>query len=138
MILYPDLDRREQKVPAARRCQIARGRDLAQILQHRFLTLRNIDREVERDPGTDRDREVADPGHRQIGEDGLAEIERASRDTHCGRPQGSCGATARLLSACRCCPTNARRRPALPAARVRSGIAQRGFFPQPLAAVGLE
>ena len=73
----PHLDRRQHVVPAARRGEVEGRRDLAQVVQHRLLALRDVDREVQRHAGADGHREVADPGHRQVGEDLLAEAEGA-------------------------------------------------------------
>ena len=77
-ILHANLDGSQHVVPTAGCRQIESGRDLAQVVQHRFLALGNVDGEVQRNTGADRDRKVAHPGHGQVGEDGLAEHEGPS------------------------------------------------------------
>jgi len=47
-------------------------------MQHRFLPLGNVDGEVQRNTGADRDRKVTHPGHGQIGKDVLAKGEGAT------------------------------------------------------------
>lgn len=68
----------QQVVPATRRGKIKCWRDLAQIVQHRFLPLWNVDYEAKRNSGRHRHREIAHPGNRQIGQDGFIETKGAA------------------------------------------------------------
>ena len=77
-VFHPHVHGGEHVVPAARRGQVERGRDLAQVVQHRLLPLGHVDGEAQRDAGADGEGEVADPRHRQVGENRFAEAEGAA------------------------------------------------------------
>ena len=70
-----DLHVGEHRIPAPRRSEVDGGGDLAQVVQHSFLALGNVDGEAQGDAGGQREDEVADPGHGQIGHQLIAGAE---------------------------------------------------------------
>src|SRR5437899_2080652 len=63
-----DLDGGDQVLPDSRRRHDEVRADLAQVLEHRFRTLRAVDRAADDERAGERPERVADPGRGQIGE----------------------------------------------------------------------
>ncbi len=70
-VFHPDHHLREQVLEHARRREIVRRSDFAQVGHHRVAGFGTVDREADVEPLREREQVIADPGHRQVRKDAV-------------------------------------------------------------------